>query len=555
MNVVRFLAIALTLCIAASGPASGATAPRKRDRLAAVTGPVRIVPRSEIPLTLPGVHSYFGNIELDAASDGLVVINELPFERYLLGLQEVPPDWPGEALRAQAVAARTYAMWTLANERGGAADLYGFDICATVECQVYAGADVVRSADGRRWAAAVASTTGRTLLHRGRPILARYHSTSGGATLDNAEAIPGERAYPYLVPVESPWERAAPLYRWRVRFRRRELQAILERAVLWEKSWGRLKEVHTIPSRTGNHYPDAVLEGTRRRRIVDVATLRGGLRVHAPATFPGEYPSRWPTTSGVLPETLPSSRVAIKTKGRIVTVVGRGWGHGVGMSQWGAYGLASEGANHEEILTHYYSGVELDTMTRRQPIEVGIDWAESSVAIRGEFDVLDGRGRVLEADAVGTWRFSWSDEGIVAVDPPHGYRLPLRVGVVEAPARALPGVRARLTIAVSRPAVVRAVTEDGKGSSSAKVVDAGRRVVAWRAPGEPGRYVVRVEASSGGTSVRSDLVEILVPAGPEERDDDTPQGAGEGDVVVPVLVVVAVLLIGASVGLARRMRA
>lgn len=556
MTFVRTVAIALAAALVLfAAPPAGA---RKPKRLAAVKAPVRIVSRSSLPLALPGLHSYFGTIELDAASDGLVVVNELPLERYLLGLQEVPPDWPDEALRAQAVAARTYALWTLGNPRAGAAASYGFDICASVECQVFAGADVVRFGDGPRWAAAVASTAGRAITYNGRPILARYHSTSGGATLDNAQAFPEERSYPYLQPVESPWERAAPLFRWRVRFRLRELQAILERAGIWDRSRGRLTEVHAIPSRAGNHYPDAVLRGTKRRTVLDADTLRDAVAVHAPALYPSTYPSRWPTSSGFLPETLPSSRVDITTKKHIVTVVGRGWGHGVGMSQWGAFGLARRGADYEEILTHYYTGVGVDTLSYRRPIEVGVDWGESHVAVKGEFDVLDGRGRILARAAVGTWRFSWSDEGIVSVDPPRGYRLPLRVGVVRAPSRAPPGTRARLTIALSRPAVVRAVTQGGPepASNAAQVVDAGRRVIVWRAPAEPGRYEVRVEASSGAASMRSEVVEIVVTSdGQVTLESEGVEEEEEGDLVVPVLVAVVVVVLGGAAGLARRMRA
>ena len=93
---------------------------------------------------------------LDSANDGLVVTNRLGLEKYLLGLNEVPTDWPTEALKAQAVAARTYALWTLAQPPGGSAAIYGFDICASIECQVFSGAAVAtlirRSALGRRGA-------------------------------------------------------------------------------------------------------------------------------------------------------------------------------------------------------------------------------------------------------------------------------------------------------------------------------------------------------------------------------------------------------------------
>jgi SpoIID/LytB domain protein len=455
------------------------------------------------------------------------------------------------------VAARTYALWTLEQPRAGAAATYGFDICASVECQVFVGADVVRFGDGPRWAGAVASTTARVLVYDGRPILARYHSTSGGITLDNLDAFPHERSYPYLRPVESPWERAAPLYRWRVRFPLRRLQKILERSGIWTGSDGRLIDVHTIPSRASRHYPDAVLVGTKGRTVIDADSLRDDLDVYAPALYPSKYPSPGPTASGFLPSTLPSSRVDIDTRGSVATVVGRGWGHGVGMSQWGAYGLARRGADHEEILTHYYTGVDIDTVSHRRPIDVGVDWGRSDVAVRGAFDLLDGNDRVLARGAVGTWHFSWTHEGIVSVDPPRGYRLPLRVGVVRAPTRALPGQPARFTIALSRPAVVRALSQDGAEPTSGaqRVLDAGRRVVVWRAPTDPGRYEVRIEAMSGGVSRQSEVVEITVASDTQPAPQGRPKEGDEGDVVVPVLVAVVLLILGGAAGLARRMRA
>jgi hypothetical protein len=341
-----------------------------------------------------------------------------------------------------------------------------------------------------------------------------------------------------------------------VRFPLRRLQKILERSGIWTGSDGRLIDVHTIP-RASRPYPDAVLVGTKGRSVVDADSLRDEVDVYARALYPSKYPSAGATASGFLPSTLPSSRVDIDTRGGVTSVVGRGWGHGVGMSQWGAYGLARRGADHDEILTHYYTGVDIDTVSHRGAIDVGIDWGRSDVAVRGAFNLLDGRDRVLVRGAVGTWRFSWTDEGIVSVDPPRGYRLPLRVGVVRAPSSALPGEPARLTIALSRPAVVRALSQDGTepAPGAERVLDAGRRVVVWRAPTDSGRYEVRIEAASGGVSRQSEAVEIMVASDARLQPPGVQEEQEEGDVVVPVLVAVVLLILGGAAGLARRMRA
>ncbi len=415
----------------------GGTAPAQRERkqrkLGAAVAPIRLIPNSGEPISIAGLHRYFGTIGLGSASDGIVVTNRLPLERYLLGLNEVPAEWPVEALRAQAVAARTYALWTLREPPGGAAAVYGFDICASVQCQVFSGAEVVATEDGPRWAQAVEGTAGEAILYGGAPILARYHSTSGGLTLANPQAFPGEPDYPYLRPRSSTTEIASPLYRWVVEFRLGDLQAILGRAGWWNRSLGRLRRVGTIPSRTGLHYPDVIFAGTRGDLTRTAEELREVVRTVAPEMFPARYPSRAPTTSGRLPETFPSNRLQIETRNKTVTVLGRGWGHGVGMSQWGAHGLARAGASYGEVLAHYYSGVTIEDVPDPGPIEVGVDWGRRSVRVAGSFRIEDGRGRTLVRRALGTWGFEWAGTGAVSIDPPKGYGLPLRVGIVGAP--------------------------------------------------------------------------------------------------------------------------
>ncbi|MGH2746719.1 MAG: hypothetical protein ACRDKB_02195, partial [Actinomycetota bacterium] len=161
--------------------------------------------------------------------------------------------------------------------------------------------------------------------------------------------------------------------------------------------------------------------------------LREVVRTVAPEMFPARYPSRAPTTSGRLPETFPSNRLQIETRNKTVTVLGRGWGHGVGMSQWGAHGLARAGASYGEVLAHYYSGVTIEDVPDPGPIEVGVDWGRRSVRVAGSFRIEDGRGRTLVRRALGTWGFEWAGTGAVSIDPPKGYGLPLRVGIVGAP--------------------------------------------------------------------------------------------------------------------------
>jgi hypothetical protein len=259
--------------------------------------------------------------------------------------------------------------------------------------------------------------------------------------------------------------------------------------------------------------------------------------------FPGRYPSSAPTAAGVLPETFPSNRITISTRGKTVEVVGRGWGHGSGMSQWGAHGLAQQGASYTDILAHYYTGTSVGTVPAGPPIEVGVQWGASSVQAGGSFDIVDGRGKTIVRGALGTWNFAWAGDGAVAIDPPAGYGLPLEVGIVNAPRRVKVGEAAFLTVALSRPAKVRTETSTsptGYRDPGVEVRDAGRRRVVWLAPLEEGRYRVRVRARAGPTLRRSEPIEIIVtPAVARAVDEPDDRPADENQNRPPYVLIVA----------------
>jgi SpoIID/LytB domain protein len=552
---MRWLRLVLLAVLIAAAPPLHARAADKGP--GALVGPVRLIPTPGQPLGVGGLNAYFGTIELRSAPDGLVVVDRLPLERYLLGLQEVPLTWPEEALRAQAVAARTYALYTLSRPRAGAAATYGFDICASVECQVFAGADVVRSAGGERWAEAVRDTAGQAVLYRGRPILARYHSTSGGRTLENSQVFTDEPSYPYLQSVPSRTETASPLYRWRVRFTLADLESILSRAGQWSAN-GELEDVRTVPSRQGFNYPDVIMVGSRGRLRIDAQTWREVVGAFAPQLFADLYPSRWHTTSGFLPETIPSNRIDIERHGRAVVVVGRGWGHGVGMSQWGAHGMALRGDGYTQILEHYYTGVEVTDYEEPGPIAVGVDWARESVTVSGAFRLVDGHGRVVLNEALGTWSFAPSGAGVVSVTPPTGFGLPLRIGIVRSPRQADVGEAIEFTVALSKPARVGTVTSGPAGyrDASARVQDAGRRKIGWQAPAAPGRYEVVIEARAGPRVRRTGSMQVLVTADEEKGGGRASERAAEesrGSQLLIVAIAIGLLTVGGLV-LAGRIR-
>ena len=169
---------------------------------AELAGPVTFLPGTA-PLTLDG-RAYRGQLEVAVSEKKrLNVVNVVGLEQYLGGVvaQEMPSAWPVEALKAQAVAARSYA---LARRLPGK----GFDLYADVRSQVYGGVAGERPST----TAAIEATKGQVLLWEGKPIDALFHSTSGGTTIDAAEAF--GKAVPYLVGVDDPWSTLSPVHRW-----------------------------------------------------------------------------------------------------------------------------------------------------------------------------------------------------------------------------------------------------------------------------------------------------------------------------------------------------
>jgi hypothetical protein len=288
--------------------------------------------------------------------------------------------------------------------------------------------------------------------------------------------------------------------------------------------------------------------------------FRDIVRDVAPALYPGMYPSAGETSTGVLPETLPSHRIEVDTSGRFVFIDGRGWGHGSGMSQWGAFGLAREGASYADILGHYYTGVTIGTLDTDGPIEVGVATGTSTVSALGSFSIVDGRGKVLVPRALGAWSFRSAGSGAVSIDPPQGYGLPLEVGIVRSPKRVVVGEPTFLTVALSRPAKVTTQTAEsptGYRDPGVEIKQAGKRRVVWLAPLEEGRYRVRVKARAGPSLKLSEPVEIVVreaAAPPDEDDRSRPRNDTVDPDAFPwawVLAIVALLGLGLVFALVR----
>ncbi|APD09617.1 MULTISPECIES: SpoIID/LytB domain-containing protein [Thermus] len=260
---------------------------------------------------------YRGGVRLLAQGGKLLVVNLVLLEDYLLGVLpgEMPEGFPPEALKAQAVLARTFAVNRL-NPKAP------YDLCASELCQVYLGF----AAEKPRYAQAVAATRGQVLSFGGKAISALYHADSGGMTAGSEEVF--QVALPYLRPRPDPYARG-PKSAWRV-------------AVPKERAEKALRSLGYTPR--GEEAPQ-VLERTPSGRAWRVRLL--GVEVQGPEA------GRLLRLMG-----LPSALAEFQG----FEAVGRGAGHGVGLSQWGAKGMAEAGFDHREILGHYFPGTFLSEL-------------------------------------------------------------------------------------------------------------------------------------------------------------------------------------------------
>jgi len=291
-----------------------------------VDAPVRFLPTAGAKLHV-AIRPYRGVLEMRRTPTGrITVINELDLEEYLYGVlkMEVDPRWPADALKAQAVAARTLALYSV-----NRFNAEGYDVRATTDSQVYGGV----IAEDPRTTGAVDATRGQVLTYDGRPIFAAYHSDSGGYT-EASELVWGGR-YAYLRAVADPYTPAPP---WTLRL---DLAAFEERL---RRAGRALPGVTTVE--VADVSPSGRAAAVRITSALGASTLRGTeLRTILGAE--------------ALKSTLFTVRM-LRDEQPSIEFTGRGSGHGVGMSQWGARGQALVGRSYVDILRYYYTGVSLE---------------------------------------------------------------------------------------------------------------------------------------------------------------------------------------------------
>jgi stage II sporulation protein D len=303
---------------------------------------VEIVPSKSPALWVEG-HQYRGTVRFHRqGSSAITPVNVLPLEDYIASVvdSEMPAAFPEEARKAQAIVARTYALYQKqVAERAAVADLL-----ASTRSQKYLGFQyreggkliAGESEAGRKIAAA---TRGKVCHYHDKIFCTYYCAVCGGNTVKGTEVFAD--AAPPLVSVKCDFCREARLYRWTAEISKTDMQKELEP---WFKEKGQnpgpLKTVSLVRSTAGGGaLPEFDIRTGKQSARISGAELRqllGGRGLYSP-------------------------RFTIEDRGKVFEIAGRGHGHGVGLCQWGARGQALEGRTCEKILQHYYPGSTVAT--------------------------------------------------------------------------------------------------------------------------------------------------------------------------------------------------
>ena len=271
-----------------------------------------------------GKKRFAGKLNLFVLDSEILVVNVLGIEKYLSSVvgSEMPTKWPMEALKAQAISSRTYALKQKGNNL--------FDIDSTQRNQVYNGLEsrtfkTIRAAN---------STRSLVLTYKNKLINALFHSSSGGMTENSQDVWKTE--YPYLSSVKD-FDKQNPKFKWQKKFSNKELTNLFPKIgglknieILNITSTGRLKNVRLIGA-----YGSYKISGVDLRKRLGLNSNFVRFKF-----FEEELNNKFPMQKGL-------------------TVFGQGYGHGVGMSQWGAKYMASKGQKAEKILKHFYRGVQI----------------------------------------------------------------------------------------------------------------------------------------------------------------------------------------------------
>jgi stage II sporulation protein D len=294
------------------------------------TDSLLIVSKRKAAITINN-RSYRGDISIFKSADNkLIVVNTLDLEFYIKGVlyHEISHQWPIDAIKAQAVAARTYAVYQ--KETNASKD---YDLTADTSSQVYGGYDSEKHKTNR----AVNFTNGEVLQYQGKVFPAYFHATCGGMTEDanelwniDIEPLKGGRVCSFCLD--------SPHYYWKVEL-----------------------DLKTIQKKLSGRYS---LRGDLKNIIVAQRNATGRIRTLKLEDNAGEHMviSAKDFRAFLGPDSIRSTNFSIVFDKEHVILQGKGWGHGVGLCQWGALGMSRKGYNYKQILAFYYPGAEVVKM-------------------------------------------------------------------------------------------------------------------------------------------------------------------------------------------------
>jgi len=281
--------------------------------------------------------SYSGSFEIMKDENGLYIVNNISFEKYIEGVvaSEVGKSWLTEALKAQAVISRTYALYNknLQLEKN-------YHLTSSVLHQAYKGENT-----DPLIAQAVESTKGEILTYQGKPANAFYHATCEGKT-----ELPEEvwtESYPYLRSVDCNGKNT-PYEKWTKEFTLEQIRdslgipGFIGMTISAYTATGRVKTLTMQISKANENYP------------LSPPSDKGG---HVDTSEMEIKATELRMKLGY--KELPSTDFTLSVTDGMVVFNGRGYGHGVGLSQWGSLEMAREGKNYRDILAHYYPGTEI----------------------------------------------------------------------------------------------------------------------------------------------------------------------------------------------------
>jgi stage II sporulation protein D len=287
---------------------------------------LRIAPRTREAVIYAAGKLYRGRLDVKWRAGGLMVINTLDIEDYLYGVvpKETPTQWEMAALRAQAIVARTYALYKRMQQANR-----DYDVAAQyVRDQHYEGF----GAEHPRTTQAVDDTRGLVLTCRGELIPAYYHAESAGYT-ENSEYV-WSSPHPCLRAVKAQMHPASPYLQWSATLSLQDIRAALVKHGFAVGAIHRLEPIQHSPTgritllKISHKSGETVMRGTDFRLALG-------------------------------PEVIRSTRFTVQLRDGRAFFSGQGWGHGVGLCQWCSQEMAEQGYDYEAILTHYYQGAKL----------------------------------------------------------------------------------------------------------------------------------------------------------------------------------------------------